>query len=397
MIPVHNEEATLSRSVHRLRWYLDCRFPLPATVTIVDNASTDGTWEVACRLATDVPGVRATHLGRKGRGGALRSAWLASSARVVAYMDVDLSTDLDALLPLVAPLLSGHSDLSIGTRLAPGAHVVRGAKREFISRGYNHLLHAALGGRFTDAQCGFKAIRTETARALLPLVRDNGWFFDTELLVLAQRNGLRIHEVPVDWVDDPDSRVDIAATARADLLGVWRLLRSSAGPVEGAIPARHGDDDRVALARVTGVGVVSTLVYLALFVVLRLALGPYGANALALVVTALGNASLHAWLDTGHAHLLRDRRLAACLAEAAVAGLVLTTGALAVASMLGATSVVAQVVAVALGTAIAAPVRFLVVHRSSTSTSLPTSGGSPPARRSLLAPRRRPVACKEDS
>ena len=143
-------------------------------------------------------------------------------------MDVDLSTDLAALLPLVAPLLSGHTDLAIGTRLARSSRVVRGAKREVISRCYNLLLRAALAPRFSDAQCGFKAIRADRARELLPLVEDTGWFFDTELLVLAERAGLRIHEVPVDWVDDPDSRVDIVATALADLKGIARLRRALA-------------------------------------------------------------------------------------------------------------------------------------------------------------------------
>jgi hypothetical protein len=161
---------------------------------------------------------------KRGAGG-LRTAWQASSARVVAYMDVDLSTDLDALLPLVAPLLSGHSELSIGTRLDRHAHVVRGAKREVISRGYNLILRAALRARFSDAQCGFKAVRADVARALLPLVEDQGWFFDTELLVLAEHNGLRIHEVPVDWVDDLDSRVHIVKTATDDLKGVVRMIR----------------------------------------------------------------------------------------------------------------------------------------------------------------------------
>src|SRR5438093_13495930 len=140
-------------------------------------------------------------------------------------MDVDLSTDLCALLPPVAPLLSGHRDVAIGTRLASGARVVRGPKRELISRSYNLILRTTLRANFSDAQCGFKAMRADVARALLPLVEDEGWFFDTEVLVLAERNGLRIHEVPVDWVDDPDSRVDVAATAKADLLGIWRLLR----------------------------------------------------------------------------------------------------------------------------------------------------------------------------
>src|SRR4029434_7536804 len=124
-----------------------------------DNASTDGTWVRAARLALDDDRVRALHLDRKGRGLALRTAWSASDAQIVAYMDVDLSTGLDALLPLVAPLLSGHSDLAIGTRLANGAAVVRGPKRELVSRCYNLLLRTAMQARFTDAQCGFKAGR----------------------------------------------------------------------------------------------------------------------------------------------------------------------------------------------------------------------------------------------
>ncbi len=177
------------------------------------------------RSRRELDGVDARHLDQKGRGRALRAAWSASTSRVVAYMDVDLSTDLDALLPLVAPLLSGHSDVAIGTRLASGARVVRGPKRELISRGYNLILKTTLRAGFSDAQCGFKAVRADVARSLLPLVEDQGWFFDTELLVLAEHNGLRIHEVPVDWVDDPVSRVDIVSTATADLKGVWRMVR----------------------------------------------------------------------------------------------------------------------------------------------------------------------------
>src|SRR5436309_1242376 len=226
-IPVYNEERDLERSVRRLRRYLDHQFPFEARITVVDNASTDATWAIAQRLALELDGVRAMRLEEKGRGRAVRQAWLGSDAAVVAYMDVDLSTDLDGLLPLVAPVLSGHSDVAIGSRLAPGATVVRGPKRELISRAYNLLLKVALGTAFSDAQCGFKAVRADVARALVPLVEDDGWFFDTELLVLAERNGLRIHEVPVDWVDDPDSRVDVVATARADLRGVIRMLRRS--------------------------------------------------------------------------------------------------------------------------------------------------------------------------
>jgi len=229
-VPVFNEEADLARGVRRLHQHLVRSFPFPARITIVDNASTDRTWPIARRLEAELPDLRAVHLEQKGRGRALRTAWWTSDSPVLAYMDVDLSTGLDALLPLVAPLISGHSDVSIGSRLAPGARVVRGPKREVISRAYNLILHAALRTRFRDAQCGFKAITAGAARRLLPLVRDEAWFFDTELLVTAQRLGMRIHEVPVDWVDDPDSRVDVVPTALEDLRGVWRMLRREAVP-----------------------------------------------------------------------------------------------------------------------------------------------------------------------
>jgi glycosyltransferase involved in cell wall biosynthesis len=223
VIPVRNEERDLGPSVRRLHAFLRDEFPFSARITIADNASDDGTWSQALALETELDGVRAVRLERPGRGGALRSVWSHSDAAIFAYMDVDLSTGLNALLPLLAPLLSGHSDVAIGTRLARGARVIRGPRREVISRCYNLLLHASLGTGFSDAQCGFKAIRADAARALLPLTEDTAWFFDTELLVLAERAGLRIHEVPVDWIDDTDSRVKLLATALADLRGIVRL------------------------------------------------------------------------------------------------------------------------------------------------------------------------------
>ena len=240
VIPVYNEATDLERSVHRLHGYLRAVSPFPFRITIADNASTDRTPLIAGRLAAEVPEVAAVYLAEKGRGRALKHAWLRSDADVLAYMDVDLSTDLAALLPLVAPLLSGHSDLAIGSRLRRGSRVVRGPKREFISRSYNLILRATLGARFSDAQCGFKAIRTEVAHQLLPLVRDTNWFFDTELLVLAERAGLRTHEVPVDWVDDPNSKVDIVATAREDLRGIARLRRTIPTLLLHEINARLG-------------------------------------------------------------------------------------------------------------------------------------------------------------
>jgi glycosyltransferase involved in cell wall biosynthesis len=227
VIPVYNEERDLPRCVDRLLTELPKLFPHSFRITIADNASTDHTWQIAENLTRAHEQVRCIHLPRKGRGGALKEVWSVSDADVLAYMDVDLSTDLRALAPLVAPLLSGHSDLAIGTRLAHGSRVTRGLKREVISRCYNVLLRATLATHFTDAQCGFKAIHARAAHRLLPHVEDTGWFFDTELLVLAERSGLRIHEVPVDWVDDPDSSVDILATAMADLRGIARLRRTA--------------------------------------------------------------------------------------------------------------------------------------------------------------------------
>jgi glycosyltransferase involved in cell wall biosynthesis len=240
VIPVYNEAADLERSVRRLRGYLLSVLPYPFRITVADNASTDETPLIAGRLAVELPEVTAVYLADKGRGRALKYTWLNSNADVLAYMDVDLSTDLAGLLPLVAPLVSGHSDLAIGSRLKRGSRVVRGPKREFISRGYNLILRATLGARFSDAQCGFKAIRADVAHQLLPLVQDTNWFFDTELLVLAERAGLRTHEVPVDWVDDPNSKVDIVATAREDLRGIARLRRTMPSLPIPAIRARLG-------------------------------------------------------------------------------------------------------------------------------------------------------------
>ncbi|KKF03701.1 sugar translocase [Mycolicibacterium obuense] len=298
VVPVYNEQAVLSESVHRLHRYLCDAVPFPARITIADNASTDDTPRIAARLAAELSDVRVVRLEEKGRGRALHHVWSTSDAAVLVYTDVDLSTDLAALGPLVAPLISGHSDLAIGTRLARGAHVTRGPKREIISRCYNFILKSTLSARFSDAQCGFKAIRADVAARLLPHVEDTGWFFDTELLVLAERSGLRIHEVPVDWVDDPDSRVDIVATAAADLRGIGRLLH---GFASGAIPvnmiAAQLSSSREAAprsllrqaVRFGAIGLASTLAYIALFVLLQNDIGAQCANLVALLVTAIGN------------------------------------------------------------------------------------------------------------
>jgi putative flippase GtrA len=340
VVPVYNEEGDLERSVRRLHAHLAGTFPYRFRITVADNASTDHTDEIARRLAADLDEVRVVHLDEKGRGRALHAVWSASDAPVLAYVDVDLSTDLAALLPLVAPLVSGHSDVAIGTRLSRGARVVRGPKREVISRCYNAILRGTLHVRFSDAQCGFKAIRRDVAHRLLPLVEDTGWFFDTELLVLAERAGLRIHEVPVDWVDDPDSRVDLVSAALADLGGVLRVGR---GLATGRIPlqALRADLGRAPLAgvpaglarqllRFASIGVASTLAYLALFWLLRGVTGAQTANLVALLVTAVANTAANRRLTFGITGAERaGRHHLGGLAVFAV-GLALTSGSLAV-------------------------------------------------------------------
>ena len=406
VVPVYNEAQQLAASIRALRTYLDTSFPLAATVTIADNASTDDTWRIASALAADLPGVDAFHLDQKGRGRALRTVWSTSTAPVVAYMDVDLATGLDALLPLVAPLLSGHSDLAIGTRLAPGAHVVRGARREFISRGYNFILRSMLRSTCTDAQCGFKAMSRKAAAELLPLVEDQEWFFDTEVLVTAQRLGLRIHEVPVDWVDDADSRVEVISTALQDLRGVWRMLgpaakervvlrparpvvaqeRTSERTATGLalVPSDHPvpadpvadpvADPSVAgpsaasavfadeLLRFAGVGVVSTLAYAALFAALEPRIGSYAASAVAIVLCSVGNTAAHRGMaGTARHGLDRPRRLAVAAGLLGVS-LAATTVALAAVRAVGLDALVPELVAVTAANAATAVVRFAILR-----------------------------------
>jgi putative flippase GtrA len=300
VVPVCNEHASLERSVRTLHAYLSAEFDIPWIITVADNASTDATLEIATLLTYDLDHLGVLHLDEKGRGRALKRAWLESRAEVVAYVDVDLSTDLRGLPPLIAPLLSGHSDVAIGTRLAASARVARGGTREFISRSYNFLLRRMMGAQFSDAQCGFKAIRADVAAKLLPLVEDTGWFFDTELLILAERSGMRIHEVPVDWVDDPDSRVDVVSTAKADLRGMWRVTR---GLLSGRIPVDriYAEFGRHPFAvtrppslfgqvvRFGTVGVLSTAAYALLYLMFSAVLTGFVANVLALLATAIAN------------------------------------------------------------------------------------------------------------
>jgi putative flippase GtrA len=375
VVPVYNEERDLESSVRRLHAHLRVSFPYSFRITVADNASTDDTPRIAARLAAELPDVANVRLEQKGRGRALQTVWSASDAMVLAYCDVDLSTDLNAVLPLVAPLISGHSDLAIGTRLGRGSRVVRGAKREFISRCYNLILRGALAAGFSDAQCGFKAIRGDVAQRLLPLVEDTGWFFDTELLVLAERAGLRIHEVPVDWVDDPNSTVDIVATATADLKGVVRVGRALA---TGALPIRElrtqlGREPLEAgvpgvptgmtsqLVRFAAIGVASTLANLLLYLLFRTFTGPLAANVVALLLTTIANTAANRRLTFG----VRGRDGAARHQFQGLIvfgiGLGLTTGALALLGVVVANpGTVLELAVIVVANLVATVVRFVL-------------------------------------
>lgn len=224
VIPVYNEQAALADSIARLTGFLADNLPYRWRVIVADNASTDRTAEIGRQLAAADDRVEYLHIPQKGRGRALRAAWLGSDADVVSYMDVDLSTNLDAFRPLVEHILDGPYDVAIGSRLLRGARVTRQWKREVISRIYNLMIRAFFPRRgFSDAQCGFKALSRRAADDLVPLVRNNEWFFDSEMLIRAEQRGYRIAEVPVEWIEDLDSRVNVVKTAAEDIRGLLRV------------------------------------------------------------------------------------------------------------------------------------------------------------------------------
>ena len=225
VIPVLNEAHVLARSVGTVRKFLTENFPYRWRLVIVDNGSTDATDEVAERLAHEHADVTFIHLEQRGRGRALRCAWMQSRADVVCYMDVDLSTELAALPRAISSIVDDGHDIAIGSRLLRSSRTRRSFKREFISRAYNLFVKALLFTRFSDAQCGFKAVTREVVERVVPQVKDQSWFFDTEMLVLAEKQGYRIADLPVIWNEDDDSRVKIVKTAWDDILGVLRLRR----------------------------------------------------------------------------------------------------------------------------------------------------------------------------
>lgn len=251
VVPVYNEAGQLARSLSILRQFLKENLDRPWRIVIADNGSTDSTLAIAQGLCLEYPELACLHLEQKGRGRALRQAWLESPADIVSYMDVDLSTGLEAFPQLISAIDSGY-DVAIGSRHLPQSRVRRGFKREVLSRTYNLLIKAMFFTPFTDAQCGFKALRRQAAQELVPLAENWNWFFDTELLILAAKRGYRIKEIPVTWRDDPDSRVRILRTMTEDLRGLarlrWRLL-GSYYPPHPSSPAREPKGDSTVVRR----------------------------------------------------------------------------------------------------------------------------------------------------
>ena len=223
VVPVLNEEKILRRSITTLDEYMAKHLPYRYQITIADNGSQDKTLEIAKSLAEKHRSVRVVSLAERGRGRALKRVWQNSPADILTYMDVDLSTSLDDFLPMIQPLVAGEAGVAIGSRLMKDSRTSRGVKREFISRCYNSIIKWTSGTKFSDAQCGFKAIRRDVAAKFLPRIKDNEWFFDTELLIKTERAGVSIHEQPVTWIEDTDSRVKIVKTAVDDLKGLYRV------------------------------------------------------------------------------------------------------------------------------------------------------------------------------
>jgi glycosyltransferase involved in cell wall biosynthesis len=225
VIPVLNEAHVLAQSVATVRKFLSENLPCRWRVVIVDNGSTDGTDRVAQELARQYNDVAFVHLDQRGRGRALRMAWMQSTATIVSYMDVDLSTELAALPRAVQALAEEGYDIAIGSRLMRASRTKRSFKRELISRMYNVFVKLLLFTKFSDAQCGFKVLTRQVVDHIVPQIKDESWFFDTEMLVLAERQGYRIKDLPVKWDEDDDSRVKIVKTAWDDIKGVLRLRR----------------------------------------------------------------------------------------------------------------------------------------------------------------------------
>lgn len=222
VLPVYNEEKALPGCVRTLTEFLSDYKNYKWQIVIADNNSNDRTGIIGRELASEMPDVGYLFIPRKGRGIALKTAWSQTDCDFVSYMDVDLSTELNALIRAVEILRDG-ADVVVGNRLDKDSVIKRSLKREFVSRSYNVVIKLMLRSRFHDAHCGFKTGRREVVQRILPYIEDNEWFFDTEFLFYAERLGYKIVEIPVTWIEDPDTKAKIFKDAYDDLRGLYRL------------------------------------------------------------------------------------------------------------------------------------------------------------------------------
>ncbi len=359
VVPVYNEEASLAASIETLLAVEPSR-GTEVTIIIADNASTDKTPIIAATLAAEHPNVEYVRLEQKGRGRALSRVWQSSTADIVAYTDVDLATDIRVLEPMVEVIRSGLADVAIASRLQPGLEIERGIRREIISRCYNRLLKLSLGVGFSDAQCGFKAMSQRAARELLPQVEDNEWFFDTELLARAEWAGYRIHEFGTDWIDDPDSSVDVVSTAWKDIKGIVRLRRGGRVPASTEPPAPNTGAQ---ILHFIDVGLISTVLYATIYLFSSQVVSAAAANVIALLLSTVANTAL----NRSHTFGVRSphRRLTSQLKGLAAFGLCLafTSAGLAVAeSFTGAWASLGTLAVLTVANLAATVVRFALMR-----------------------------------
>lgn len=224
-LPVYNEEKELEVNTLKLHSFLQKTYGKRCfKITIADNASTDNTLKIAKKLSAKYKEIDFLHLLEKGRGRAIKKVWSKSFASVLSYMDIDLSTNLSGFPSLVEAIVKKNYDLAVGSRLLKTSKIYnRPLLREILSRGLNIIIKTLFLTRFSDAQCGFKALSGKR-KSILDNIKDNEWFFDSELLIVSEKSGLRIFEQPVVWIDNPGSTVRVLGTVTGDFLGLLRLF-----------------------------------------------------------------------------------------------------------------------------------------------------------------------------
>ncbi|MBD3359736.1 MAG: glycosyltransferase [Candidatus Buchananbacteria bacterium] len=211
-LPVYNEEKVLEKSVLKLYNYFKNNIKDDWQIVIVNNASIDKTKKVADSLAQKFLKVDSLNLEDKGRGNALKNVWQKYEADIYAYCDIDLATDIFAFKKLFNSIINGSANIAIGARYIKGSQTKRTLNRLIYSKVYIFLVRLFFPTKIKDFQCGFKAVDKKTVSEILPLVKDKEWFFDTELLLIAEKNDFKIKEIAVQWKENPETKVKFIRT-----------------------------------------------------------------------------------------------------------------------------------------------------------------------------------------